>query len=127
MTSSFLITLREGLEASLIVAILLTYLSKTDRKQDARYVWFGTASAVVACLIAGVAFFLGPVAPGVAPLADGKVAHAKGIIVAANSADDSLQIQPELIETAAGEEGTQLQPLYVNGHGAVAYDSRLAF
>jgi high-affinity iron transporter len=42
MTSSFLITLREGLEASLIVAILLTYLSKTDRKQDARYVWFGT-------------------------------------------------------------------------------------
>ncbi|MEY3582616.1 MAG: hypothetical protein RLZ02_1569 [Actinomycetota bacterium] len=51
MTSSFLITLREGLEASLIVAILLTYLSKTDRKQDAR-------SAVVACLIAGTAVYL---------------------------------------------------------------------
>ncbi|MEY4026069.1 MAG: hypothetical protein RL438_1582, partial [Actinomycetota bacterium] len=44
-----------GLEASLIVAILLTYLSKTNRKQDARYVWIGTASAVVACLIAGIA------------------------------------------------------------------------
>jgi len=58
MTSSFLITLREGLEASLIVAILLTYLSKTDRKQDARYVWFGTASAVVACLVAGTAIYL---------------------------------------------------------------------
>jgi len=58
MTSSFLITLRECLEASLIVAILLTYLSKTDRKQDARYVWFGTASAVVACLIAGTAIYL---------------------------------------------------------------------
>ena len=58
MTSSFLITLREGLEASLIVAILLTYLSKTDRKQDARYVWFGTTSAVVACLIAGTAIYL---------------------------------------------------------------------
>jgi len=55
MTSSLLITLREGLEASLIVAILLTYLSKTNRKQDARYVWIGTASAVVACLIAGIA------------------------------------------------------------------------
>jgi len=55
MGSSFLITLREGLEASLIVAILLTYLSKTNRKQDARYVWIGTASAVVACLIAGIA------------------------------------------------------------------------
>ena len=58
MTTSFLITLREGLEASLFVAILLTYLSKTDRKQDARYVWFGTASAVVACLIAGTAIYL---------------------------------------------------------------------
>jgi high-affinity iron transporter len=33
-------------------------LSKTDRKQDARYVWFGTASAVVACLIAGTAIYL---------------------------------------------------------------------
>jgi len=86
-----------------------------------------TVAGSVACLIAGVAFFLGPVAPGITPLADGKVAHAKGIIVAANSADDSLQIQPELIETAAGGEGTQLRPLYVNGHGAVAYDSRLAF
>jgi len=29
MGSSFLITLREGLEASLILAILLTYLKKT--------------------------------------------------------------------------------------------------
>ena len=58
MTTSFLITLREGLEASLIVAILLTYLTKTNRKEDARYVWFGTASAVVACLIAGTAIYL---------------------------------------------------------------------
>jgi len=86
-----------------------------------------TVTASAACLVAGIAFFLGPVAPGFAPLADGKVAHAKGIIVAANSTEDSLQIQPELIETAAGGEVTQLRPLYVNGHGAVAYDSRLAF
>ena len=86
-----------------------------------------TVAASAACLVAGVAFFLGSVAPGSAPLADGKVAHAKGIIVAANPTEDSLQIQPELIETAAGGEGTQLRPLYVNGHGAVAYDSRLAF
>jgi high-affinity iron transporter len=58
MTSSFLITLREGLEATLIVAILLTYLSKTNRKADARYVWSGTFAAVVACLIAGTAIYL---------------------------------------------------------------------
>ena len=58
MTSSFLITLREGLEASLIVAILLTYLSKTNRKVDARYVWSGTLVAIVACLVAGTAIYV---------------------------------------------------------------------
>lgn len=58
MTTSFLITLREGLEASLIVAILLTYLSKVNRKSDARYVWFGTGAAIVGCLVAGTAIYL---------------------------------------------------------------------
>lgn len=58
MTTSFLITLREGLEASLIVAILLTYLSKTDRKADARYVWSGTLAAIGACIVAGIAIYL---------------------------------------------------------------------
>ncbi|MSW48497.1 MAG: hypothetical protein F2818_01985, partial [Actinobacteria bacterium] len=53
MGSSFLITLREGLEASLIVSILLTYLTKTDRKADARYVWWGTAVASLGCLVVG--------------------------------------------------------------------------
>ena len=46
MAASFLITLREGLEASLILAILLTYLKKTNRWADARYVWNGTAAAI---------------------------------------------------------------------------------
>ena len=86
-----------------------------------------TVPASAACLLAGVAFFLGPIQPGTAQLADGKVAHPKGIVVAAAHQDDSLQIQPELIETAAGGDTTELRPLYVNGHGAVAYDSRLAF
>ncbi|MCX6935003.1 MAG: hypothetical protein NTZ01_02220 [Verrucomicrobia bacterium] len=86
-----------------------------------------TVAAAAACLLAGIAFFLGPVGAGSAQLANGKVAHARGIMVASNQSDDSIQIQPELIETSAGGEGTQLRPLYVNGHGAVAYDSRLAF
>jgi len=86
-----------------------------------------TVAASAACLLAGVAFFLGPIQSGTASLADGKVAHPKGIVVAATHQDDSLQIQPELIETAAGGDTTELRPLYVNGHGAVAYDSRLAF
>lgn len=58
MGSSFLITLREGLEASLIIAILLTYLKKTNRWADARYVWRGTAAAIGLCLVAGVAIFV---------------------------------------------------------------------
>ncbi|MFM9137534.1 MAG: FTR1 family protein, partial [Actinomycetota bacterium] len=53
MASSFLITLREGLEASLIIAILLTYLGKTGRKHEAKYVWWGTGAAIAACLIVG--------------------------------------------------------------------------
>lgn len=58
MGSSFLITLREGLEASLIVAILLTYLTKTNRKADARYVWWGTAVAGLSCFVAGTIVYL---------------------------------------------------------------------
>ncbi len=58
MGSSFLITLREGLEASLILAILLTYLKKTDRWADARFVWAGTAAAIGICLVTGVAIFI---------------------------------------------------------------------
>lgn len=58
MGSSFLITLREGLEASLIIAILLTYLKKTDRWADVRYVWSGTAAAIGICLVAGIAIFI---------------------------------------------------------------------
>ena len=86
-----------------------------------------TVAASAACLLAGVAFFLGPIQSGPAQLADGKMVHPKGIVVAAAHQDDSLQIQPELIETAAGGDTAELRPLYVNGHGAVAYDSRLAF
>jgi len=86
-----------------------------------------TVAASAACLIAGVAFFLGPIQSGTAHLADGKMAHPRGIVVASAQANESLQIQPELIDTAAGGDAAELRPLYVNGHGAVAYDSRLAF
>jgi high-affinity iron transporter len=50
--------LREGLEASLILAILLTYLKKTDRWADARFVWAGTVAAIGICLVAGIAIFI---------------------------------------------------------------------
>jgi high-affinity iron transporter len=58
MGSSFLITLREGLEASLVISILLTYLAKTNRRDETRSVWLGTIAATVACLVVGIAVYV---------------------------------------------------------------------
>lgn len=46
MLSTFLIALREGLEASLIISILLAYLSRTGKGALARFIWVGVGLAV---------------------------------------------------------------------------------
>ena len=58
MGSSFLITLREGLEASLVISILLTYLVKTNRRDENRSVWLGTFAAIAACLVVGIVVYI---------------------------------------------------------------------
>lgn len=57
MLGSLLITLREGLEASLIVGIILAYLAKTGNKSGFRAVWWGTALAVLVSLVVGGAVY----------------------------------------------------------------------
>jgi len=46
MLSNFLIGLREGLEAALIVSILATYLVRTNRRGSFKFIWIGIASAL---------------------------------------------------------------------------------
>ena len=53
MLQSAVITLREGLEAFLIVAISLTYLRKTGRAALAPAVYWGIAASAVLSIIAG--------------------------------------------------------------------------
>ena len=56
MSAAFLITLREGLEISIVLAILIGYLVKTGRGDRTGQVWVGAGIAAVVCLITGVLF-----------------------------------------------------------------------
>jgi high-affinity iron transporter len=51
-----LITLREGLEVALVLAILIAYLVKTGRRHEVPVVWRGAGAAALFCLVGGVAF-----------------------------------------------------------------------
>jgi high-affinity iron transporter len=52
-----LVTTREGLEASLIVGIVLGYLAKTENRRYFGHIWLGTAAAVALSVITGAALF----------------------------------------------------------------------
>lgn len=54
MAATFLITLREGLEAALIVGIIAAYLVRIDRRDALPRVWLGVVAAVLVSVVAGV-------------------------------------------------------------------------
>ncbi|MEZ5165104.1 MAG: FTR1 family protein [Acidimicrobiales bacterium] len=56
MGAALLITLREGLEISLVVAIIAAYLVKTGRGDRLGAMWLGVGAAVVASIACGVLF-----------------------------------------------------------------------
>ena len=56
MLEALVITLREGLEAALVVGIVFAYLARTGRSAWRRYVWFGLIAALFAS-VGGAALF----------------------------------------------------------------------
>jgi high-affinity iron transporter len=54
-SSGFVTGLREGVEAALIVSIILAYLARTGNARHFPKIWLGTGAAVAVSLIAGIA------------------------------------------------------------------------
>ena len=54
MLASFLLSLREGIEAALIIGIVLGALRKLHRSEMVPTVWYGTLTALIVSLITGV-------------------------------------------------------------------------
>jgi high-affinity iron transporter len=55
LLAAFLIALREGVEAALVVGIILVYLSRTQRAHLARFAWYGVAAATALSLAVAMA------------------------------------------------------------------------
>jgi high-affinity iron transporter len=55
---AFVTLLREGFEATLLIAIVLAYLVKIERREDFRQVWYGVGAAITVSLAVAAALFV---------------------------------------------------------------------
>jgi high-affinity iron transporter len=81
MVSTLIIALREGLEASLIVGILVAYILKIDRRALLTPLWLGVGAAVIASL--GLGFFLSNTSGGLSDRAQELFAGTTSILAVA--------------------------------------------
>jgi len=58
MLASFVIALREGIEAALIIGIIIAYLNKIQQAQYKKYVYLGLSLAIGASILAAIGFEL---------------------------------------------------------------------
>jgi high-affinity iron transporter len=75
--------LREGVEAALVVAILLAYLNRLGGKSHIRWVWIGTLSAAFLSLVVGVVIYntVGALEGRAEELTEGVVAFAAAALL----------------------------------------------
>ncbi len=69
----FVITLREGFEAALIISIIIAFLKKSRREVFIKHVWYGVYAALILSVVIGVStwFFYGTLAETIKPLFEG--------------------------------------------------------